>query len=715
MGFRNKLVLIFLLILVIPFIIIGYISLNSSQKSLENEIKSNLYNIIDSKVFETNLLIENYKNALENIANFQYIPIMLKTMDSYFKDFQDINNLKDVYVFKNQYAPEERYKMNSVNEEELAKYGDDEFSISDYDLLHRKYHPNLVNYALSQNLEDIYLINNEGNIIYSLRKGNDFTANLENDEIKNTSFGKLYKLLKVQPDDNVNIVLSDIEMYNDKPVLFLGMPFIYRFSRYGYIAISVDFAKFGDTLFKTLNKDLSTNIFIINSNNKLITKLDNMELGTLIEKYPKEFSKVIKYKNYSNKSVLGVSYVFRNINNIKLVLEKDENIVFKPINDLKNTLIITITLTIIIALIISFVFSNSITKPIKKIEEYAINVSKGNLKKNIDLNRKDEIGLIANIFNLLKNNMKDIVLLFNKYSNTLMSVEENLDKSSNEIINVTNNTFESFEEIKNNLEVVASSVEETTANIEEIASGADLLNSEANGLNLKTKEINRNAENGRSKIQNMIEDVSNIEKLVSKSNSMINNLFEKSKAIEEIVEQISEISKQTNLLALNAAIEAARAGEAGKGFAVVADEIRKLADESNHSASNISENLNSLVNDASLALNESSNITKTVNQIIDSIKEIGVQMESILSEISNISEMVENTSNISNQQKLSTLEISKAIESISISIQQITEKIDGVSLLMTNQKEKILQFDNLIEDLEKMTNEMIKYSNKFEL
>ncbi len=60
----------------------------------------------------------------------------------------------------------------------------------------------------------------------------------------------------------------------------------------------------------------------------------------------------------------------------------------------------------------------------------------------------------------------------------------------------------------------------------------------------------------------------------------VNGLIENAGAVEEITEQIFNISSQTNLLALNASIESARAGEAGRGFAVVAEEIRMLADES---------------------------------------------------------------------------------------------------------------------------------------
>ncbi|KLO25162.1 methyl-accepting chemotaxis protein [Marinitoga sp. 1155] len=719
MKLKSKLLTIFILTLFVPFFVLGYFSLNSSKKALEHEIVSNFSNIMDSKTFELSLILDNYKGDLENIAHFQYIPLMLKSMNSYFKDFQNIKNLKEVYVEKNPNSPEERYKLYKIDDENLEKYGDDEFAISDYDLLHRKYHPNLVSYALSQNLEDVYLINNKGDIIYTLNKGEEFTENIENSELKNTSLGKLYDKLKKQEDDKINIEFSSIEIYkfkNNKPILFIGTPFVYRYSRYGYIIIAIDFQKIGKTIFDNINKKDFTNIYVLNSKNILITKLKSVKSGKKIEEIPSILNNIMEYSNFENNDVLGISSEL-SLNNekLKIILEEDKHIAYMPINNLRNALIIIIAITLIIAVIIAIAFSNSLTKPIKVIENNALLVSKGDLTKNISIKRKDEIGLIANIFNLLKDTIKNISISFNKYSNTLNNVEEKLNLTSEELIDITNKTFESFEEIKENLEVVASSAEETTANIEEITSGADLLSKSANDLNLKTKEISTNASSGKSNIQSMINDVSNIEKLVEKSNSMISKLFEKTKAIEAIVDQITEISKQTNLLALNAAIEAARAGEAGKGFAVVADEIRKLADESSRSAANITENLNSLVEDASDALKESSNITNNVNQIVESIKEIGKQMEIILSEIDTIGEMVEYTSNISEQQKISTSEITKAIEAISVSIQQVTEKVENIAKMMNTQKYKLENFDNLIEDLESMTKEMMKFSSKFKI
>ena len=65
--------------------------------------------------------------------------------------------------------------------------------------------------------------------------------------------------------------------------------------------------------------------------------------------------------------------------------------------------------------------------------------------------------------------------------------------------------------------------------------------------------------------------------------------------IKSVTEYITNIADETNLLALNASIEAVRAGEAGRGFTVVAQEIQKLAEESNKSAAQIGQNIQSLV------------------------------------------------------------------------------------------------------------------------
>ena len=301
----------------------------------------------------------------------------------------------------------------------------------------------------------------------------------------------------------------------------------------------------------------------------------------------------------------------------------------------------------------------------------------------------------------------------------ILNTVKTIDKDSNAINEITDKIRSSSEEVSHAVQEISSGASNTAENIQNQAVLSNEINDKIIETNQISEEMSHASNQTSERLANGVEKVNELTLKTDEVNKINNDVYdtilelkEKSNMVNEITEMITEIANQTNLLALNAAIEAARVGEQGKGFAVVAEEIRKLAEQSKESASNISNIITELQNgaeksvqavDTLKAANESQyKLVKETNEVLSTIDE----NTKVLSE--KISSVYEKVGNM--------LESNKKVVGVTSSVSAISEQTMAnaeEAAAMTNEHiEQAVQAQKLVSELLETSKQISKYIDK---
>ncbi|MDH5299643.1 MAG: methyl-accepting chemotaxis protein, partial [Desulfobulbaceae bacterium] len=240
---------------------------------------------------------------------------------------------------------------------------------------------------------------------------------------------------------------------------------------------------------------------------------------------------------------------------------------------------------------VSMIIGRTITAPLKNMVEVVNIIAEGDLTRRLNLNRRDEIGEVAEAVDTMSRRMSEAV-------GRSMNISQVLEASAG---------------------AQAASLEETAASLEEMSAmtrqNAENAN-QANSLMIATNKISQEADHSMRQLIDSMREIARA-----------------SQETQKIVQTIDGIAFQTNLLALNAAVEAARAGEAGAGFAVVADEVRNLAKR----AAEASRNTASLIEDTVSKVNEGVTLVEKTSKGFGEVRESNGKVGTLLEEISTAS------------------------------------------------------------------------------
>ncbi|MBL0264129.1 MAG: methyl-accepting chemotaxis protein [Leptospiraceae bacterium] len=394
--------------------------------------------------------------------------------------------------------------------------------------------------------------------------------------------------------------------------------------------------------------------------NQPIGKYTSSEIEKSILADPSKIS-VLEYE--SDRGLIDIVHVPLEVNDWGVVYEVPRSKMTGALTTIAFGTFGVCILSILFVFVIFYYGTYSITDPIKVLVSALNSISSGDINQKITVSTKDEIGNLADNFNLLIERLVTI----------LKSVKENsivIASSSNEMSKTTKTYSANAQNQASTIEEITASIEQISERVDEVANHTDIQFDNLNALSNKLKELSTIIEEMNLVIQKTlgntkaisIEAMSGEEALRSMSLSM-NQIVESSKDMKNIIEIINTISEKINLLALNASIEAARAGHAGKGFAVVALEISRLADQTASSVKDID-----------------SLIKKNNKEILGGIDTVNVMMKKTNSINSGVDAIVEKMNSIFEfmQRQITTKFLvekeTEIVKSRASEIQQITKE-----------------------------------------
>lgn len=379
----------------------------------------------------------------------------------------------------------------------------------------------------------------------------------------------------------------------------------------------------------------------------------------------------------------------------------------------KSTVIFVISILIFIAILYWFI-NRLVAQPLKKLRDgIGRLVERKVLTERIDIKGKNEIGQVATAVNELITDLHGIISNMNDYAVQVEGVAQNSSEKSNEAKSAFQQVAVSFHDVAKGTEHQLHSSEESARAMEEMAIGIQRIAEASSAMADSSQQMADEALIGNESIGKVTRQMDSIHHSVNHSATIAKSLDSRSQEISQIVEVIASIASQTNLLALNAAIEAARAGEQGRGFAVVADEVRKLAEQSNASASQIASLITEIQKETTLTVEAMNEVGTEVNVGMTVAREAGEAFDRIKSTTQIATDQIQEISSVAEQMSAAAEQVSASIHELSGIARESADSAMGVSASVEDQLASMNSLSSSAEKLSYMANDLKNLVGKF--
>ena len=307
--------------------------------------------------------------------------------------------------------------------------------------------------------------------------------------------------------------------------------------------------------------------------------------------------------------------------------------------------------------VFSWLTLRAITRPVKAMRMALVEAERArDLTQRVAVTGRDEVSDMAVAFNALMESLQETL-------NRVMAGAQEVSSAATQMASASTQITQCSRAQSESAASTAAAVEQVTVSINQVADNTRETRSVSEQACVLSTEGEKSA---RAAAEQMLDTAQS----VGHSMQLIEQLSQRSNDISGIVKVIRDIAEQTNLLALNAAIEAARAGEQGRGFAVVADEVRKLAERTASSTSEISSMIEAIQSEVGRAVQNLKSNNEQVAQGKSLAEEVAATLARINEGARVTMERINDISSAASEQGTASNDIARNVEKIA----QMTEE-----------------------------------------
>ncbi|UTT43600.1 methyl-accepting chemotaxis protein [Exiguobacterium aurantiacum] len=356
-----------------------------------------------------------------------------------------------------------------------------------------------------------------------------------------------------------------------------------------------------------------------------------------------------------------------------------------------------------------------VTVPLRQLSDEVGIVADGDLTRaDLQALTRDEIGELMLGFNQMKGNLRELIDEVSRNAQEITAQSEELYASTEEMSSQTEETTRMIEQVVAETVNQAAAASKSGQAVAAADEGVERIATSIGTISQDVQTSLKLAERGEQTIQQAKQEVLALESETVVTGQSITALKQQSDEIALITEVIQSITDQTNLLALNAAIEAARAGEQGKGFAVVAEEVRKLAEQSKQSASQIAGLIESIQVQSNAVLERHAISARRVETNTALLEEATASFQQIVGQLH---ASVENTEQIrvaSSEIATTTKQVATAAIHMASDSEVTAETMRSVGETADAQLAMIQELNGVAESLGNMTGDLQTLIGRFQ-